>query len=193
MNTPQRQKIIVAVTGASGVELGRATLAELRRHDIETHLILSEGAKAVIRAETAFRAEDFYALADYTYSDDEIGARIASGSFYTDGMIVVPCSMKTLSGIANAYDENLTVRAADVCLKEQRKVVLVPREMPLNKAHLRNMLQAAEDGCVILPPVLSFYNGADTVEKQVEHIVGKILMQFHLIPDTFHPWEGPHA
>lgn len=186
----KQRKIIVAITGASGAELGLYVLKALRIQNVETHLILSEGAKAVIRAETKLCEADFASLADFCYSDSEVGARIASGSFVTDGMIVVPCSMKTLSGIANAYDENLSIRAADVCLKENRRVVLVPREMPLNKAHLRNMLRASEDGCVILPPMLSFYTGADTVEKQITHIVGKILMQFGMEHPGFVAWQG---
>lgn len=185
-----RKKIIVSVTGASGAELGLHVLRALRTQDVEIHLILSEGAKNVIRAETKLTEEDFTALADYFYADKEIGARIASGSFMTDGIIVVPCSMKTLSGIANAYDENLTIRAADVCLKESRRVVLVTREMPLNKAHLRNMLTAAEDGCIIIPPMLSFYVDADTVQKQMDQIAGKILMQFGLSHPAFQSWQG---
>ena len=148
----ERKKIIVAITGASGAELGLYVLKALQLQDVEIHLILSEGAKRVIQAETIFTPEDFLALSDFHYPDTDLGARIASGSYKTDGMIVVPCSMKTLSGIANAYDENLIIRAADVCIKENRRVVLVPREMPLNRAHLRNMLTVAEDGGVILPP-----------------------------------------
>ena len=185
-----RRRIIVGVTGASGAQLGHAVLEALRVHDVEVHLVLSEGAKTVIEAETEFAAEDFAALADYCYEEREIGARIASGSFTTDGMIVAPCSMKTLSGIANAYDENLIIRAADVCLKERRKLVLVPREMPLGSAHLRNMLAVCGDGGVIIPPVLSFYSGAETVEAQIDHIVGKILMQFGLGHEGFTSWQG---
>ncbi len=119
-----------------------------------------------------------------------MGAAISSGSYLTDGMIVAPCSMKSLAAIACAFDDDLLVRAADVCRKEGRKVVLVPRECPLSPAHLRNMLQVTEDGYTVLPPVLSFYNGAKTTDEQVDHIVGKILMQFGLPYDKFHPWEG---
>lgn len=186
----ERKKIIVAITGASGAELGLYVLKALQLQDVEIHLILSEGAKRVIQAETIFTPEDFLALSDFHYPDTDLGARIASGSYKTDGMIVVPCSMKTLSGIANAYDENLIIRAADVCIKENRRVVLVPREMPLNRAHLRNMLTVAEDGGVILPPMLSFYSGADTVKKQIEQIVGKVLMQFGLTHPGFVSWQG---
>lgn len=185
-----RKRIVVAVTGASGAELGMHILRALRAQQVEIHLILSEGAKTVIHAETGLQERDFTSLADFCYSDSQIGACIASGSFVTDGMIIAPCSMKTLSGIVNAYDENLCIRAADVCLKERRKLVLLPREMPLNNAHLRNMLTASQDGAVILPPMLSFYSGADTVEKQLEHIVGKVLMQFGLTHTGFVPWQG---
>lgn len=186
----ERERIIVAVTGASGAELGFYVLKALREHDIEIHLILSEGAKTVIRAETKLHTNDFCALADYCYDETELDACIASGSFVTKGMIVVPCSMKTLSGIANAYDENLCIRAADVCLKEKRRLVLVPREMPLGNAHLRNLLTLAQDGAVILPPMLSFYAGADTVEKQIAQIIGKVLMQFDLTHNAFVSWKG---
>lgn len=185
-----KKRIIVAVTGASGVELGFQILRALRAQEVEIHLVLSEGAKTVIHAETALHESDFASLADFCYPDSQIGAAIASGSFMTDGMIIAPCSMKTLSGIANAYDENLCIRAADVCLKERRKLVLLPREMPFNNAHLRNMLTVSQDGAVILPPMLSFYSGADTVDKQIAHIVGKALMQFGLEHPGFIPWQG---
>ena len=186
----ERKRIILAITGASGVELGYHILKALRAQGSELHLILSEGAKKTIQAETALSKGDIIALADHSYSNDDLAAAISSGSYRTDGMIVAPCSMKTLSGIANAYDENLVIRAADVCLKERRKLVLVPREMPLNNAHLRNMLTASQDGAVILPPMLSFYSGADTVQKQMDHITGKILAQFGLSHAGFVPWQG---
>ena len=146
----------MGVTGASGAEMALHVLRALRAQDAEIHLILSEAAKRVLAAETELRPEALCALADRTYRNDDIAAPVASGSYVTQGMIVVPCSMKTLSGIA-----------ADVCLKERRKVVLVPRETPLSPAHLRNMLTACGDGCVILPPVLSFYSPGLTVEAQL--------------------------
>ena len=129
-------------------------------------------------------------MADVVHEDDNLGASISSGSFETDGMVIVPCSMKTLSAVAMGFAENLVVRAADVCLKEGRKVVLVPREMPFGKIHCRNMLTAAENGCVIIPPVLTFYNESMTIEGQIDHIIGKILMQFGLKYERFKPWEG---
>lgn len=185
------KRLIVAITGASGAELGVDVLRELKRLGVETHLVISEGAKAVISQETSLDVEEIKALANYCYEDNELGATISSGSFETDGMIVVPCSMKTLSGIANAFDENLTIRAADVCLKERRKLVLVPREMPFNNAHIRNMLTASQDGAVIIPPMMTFYSGAQTVDAQVRHITGKILMQFGLSAEGFRAWAGP--
>lgn len=184
------KKIIVGVTGASGAQLAYHVLKALRAQEVEIHLILSEGAKLALQYETTLTEADFCALADAVYSEKEIAACVASGSYRTDGMIVVPCSMKTLSGIANAYDENLIIRAADVCLKERRKLVLVPREMPLNNAHLRNMLTASQDGAVILPPMLSFYMGDDSMQRQLDQITGKILMQFDLEHPGFTAWQG---
>lgn len=185
------RKIIVAITGASGTPIAVRMLERLREtKKVQIHLIISEGAKNVIKYESSADLEYICSLADYIYEETNMAAAISSGTFVTDGMIIAPCSMKTLSAVANAYDENLIVRAADVCLKECRKVVLIPREMPLSKAHLRNMLTAAEDGCVIIPPELSFYCGADSVEKQIDHIVGKAMMQFGLSFDEFRTWNG---
>ena len=184
------KKIIVGLTGASGAQLAYHMLKALRTHEVEIHLILSEGAKTTILCETEHTVEDFRALSDAFYSEDEISACVASGSFRTDGMIVVPCSMKTLSGIANAYDENLIIRAADVCLKERRKLILVPREMPLNNAHLRNMLTASRDGAVIIPPMLSFYMEDNSMQRQLDQITGKILMQFELEYKYLTAWQG---
>ncbi len=185
-----KRRIIVGVTGASGAEMALHVLRGLRAQEAETHLIVSRAALRVLRSETELSPEELYALADAVYDNDDIAAPVASGSFVTEGMIVVPCSMKTLSGIVNAYDEDLIVRAADVCLKERRRVVLVPRETPLSPAHLRNMLTACTDGCVVLPPVLSFYTGGLTVEAQLEHLTGKILMQFGMVHEGFVPWQG---
>ncbi len=184
-------RIIVGITGASGVRMGVEMIRALKKHpDIEIHLIITKGAIKTFALETDYDLEEIKAMADFTHSDDNLGANISSGSFLTDGMIVVPCSMKSLSGIANGYAANLLVRAADVCLKEGRKVVLVPREMPLSKVHLRNLNLAADYGCSIVPPMLTFYNGADTLEAQMNHVIGKILMQFGLRHQKFVPWEG---
>lgn len=185
------RKIIVGISGSSGVQMGYRLLQVLRdQPDIETHLVVSDGAKVIFDRETDLTMEQVEALADVVWDNHNLAASISSGSFRTDGMIVCPCSMKSLSGMVNAYDEDLLVRAADVCRKEGRKVVLVPRETPLNQAHLRNMLQASQDGYVILPPVLTFYNGCETTLDQVDHIVGKVLMQFDIEYDRFRPWKG---
>lgn len=184
-------RIIIGISGASGVLVGYRLLQELQAHeDIETHLILSKDAIINFKLETDITFEDVKASADFIYENDNMGALISSGSFKTDGMIVVPCSMKTLSGIAHGFDTNLLIRSADVCLKEGRKVVLVPREMPLSTAHIRNLLLAKENGCCIMPAMLTFYNNADTLEKQVNHLVGKILMQFDIQSSNFKAWDG---
>ena len=184
-------RLIVGISGATGVQIGYRLLEVLsQRGDIEVHLVVSEGAKVIFDRETDVTMQEVEALADVVWDNRNLAAAISSGSFVTDGMIVAPCSMKSLSAIANAYDDDLLVRAADVCAKERRKVVLVPREMPMNRAHLRNMLQACEDGYVIMPPVLTFYNGCETTADQVDHVVGKVLMKFGLTHDRFKPWEG---
>ncbi len=184
-------RIIVGVSGATGVEMSYYLLKALRSaKDCEIHLILSEGARLTWGLESDIPLEKLTALADVIHDSRDLAASISSGSFVTDGMIIMPCSMKTLAGIAAGYAENLLVRAADVCIKEGRKVVLVPREMPFSRIHLRNMKNAADDGCVIIPPVLTFYNGPKTVEDQINHIVGKILMQFGIAYDKFVPWTG---
>ncbi|MEE1044551.1 MAG: UbiX family flavin prenyltransferase [Olegusella sp.] len=186
-----KRKIIVGISGATGAQMGYRLLQALRDvPDVETHLIISDGARVIFDRECDVTAADAEALADVVYDNHDLAAAISSGSYVTDGMIVCPCSMKSLSGMVNAYDDDLLVRAADVCRKEGRRVVLVPREVPLNQAHLRNMLQAAQDGYVILPPMLTFYNGCETTMDQVDHIVGKILMQFGITYDRFRPWEG---
>lgn len=184
-------RIIVAVTGATGVQMSETLLRALRQQeDCEIHLIVSEGAKLTWRLECEQELTALYDLADYVYEEHDLAAMIASGSFVTDGMIIVPCSMKTLAGIVSGYAENLIQRTADVCLKEGRKVVLVPREMPIGKIHLKNLKKAARLGCAIVPPMLTFYNGAQTLQEQVDHVVGKVLLQFHMEYKRFVPWAG---
>lgn len=184
-------RIIVAVTGASGVEMSYYLLKMLKTvPECEIHLIVSQGAKVTWELETERPIEELYAMADRIYDEKDLAAPVSSGSFVTEGMIILPCSMKTLAGIAAGYGENLIQRAADVCLKEGRKVVLVPREMPYGRIHLRNLKEAADYGCCIVPPVLTFYNGADTVEKQILHIIGKILLQFGIKMPDFKAWNG---
>lgn len=183
-------RIIIGISGASGVVMGYELLKALRAADIETHLVVTEAAERTLACETSLRLEDLVALADASYDPQDMAARIASGSFSTDGMIVMPCSMKTLAGIVSGYADNLLLRAADVCLKEGRKVVLVPRETPLSLVHLRNMKAAAEVGCAIVPPMLTFYGDADTVEKQIAHIVSKVLAQFGIPYEGGMRWNG---
>lgn len=186
-----KMRIIVGISGASGAIMGYSLLRALRKiDDMEIHLVISESGIRTFRDETGLSMEDVYGLSDHVYDNADIGAAIASGSFHTDGMIVIPCSMKTVSGAANAYSDTLLVRAMDVCIKENRRVVVVPREMPLNKAHLRNLMLLSDLGYVIIPPMLTFYNKADTVEKQIAHIIGKILSQFGICPDNYVPWQG---
>ena len=183
------KRLVVGITGASGVVMGVELLRVLQGMDgVQSHLVMTRGAVETLGYETQLSPEDVIPLADEAYDIEDMGAVISSGSFRTEGMIVLPCSMKTVAGIASGFSENLLLRAADVCLKEGRKVVLVPREMPLSRIHLRNLREAAEAGCVILPPMLTFYNGADTVRKQVDHILGKVLMQFGMEYDGFRPW-----
>lgn len=188
------KRLIVGISGATGVQLGYRLLQVLRGiDDIEVHLVVSDSARVTFERETSLSMAQVEALADKVWDNHNLAASISSGSFRTDGMIVAPCSMKSLSAIANAYDGDLLVRAADVCAKEGRKVVLLPREMPLNRAHCRNMLRACEDGYVIIPPMLTFYNGCETTMDQVDHVVGKVLMQFGLEYERFRPWEDNRA
>jgi polyprenyl P-hydroxybenzoate/phenylacrylic acid decarboxylase-like protein len=184
-------RIIVGVSGASGATLAGALLRALQQSPgVETHLVVSKGALRILELESPQEKEAFLALADQVHPIGDIAANIASGSFLTAGMVVIPCSMKTLAGIAHGYADNLLLRAADVCLKERRKLILVPREMPLSTLHLENMLKASQYGAVILPPMLTFYNNARTVEDMVDILVGKILMQFGLEYAPFKPWQG---
>jgi 4-hydroxy-3-polyprenylbenzoate decarboxylase len=184
-------RLIVGISGASGVILGYEILKALRLiSDCEVHLVISDGGARNFECETNLSLEDVYVLADVVHHNKNMAASISSGSFKTDGMIVVPCSMKTVAGIASGYSDNLLLRAVDVCLKESRRVVIVPREMPFSRLHLRNIKEAADYGCIIVPPLLTFYNGADTIQKQTEHIIGKIFMQFGIDFAKFISWQG---
>jgi len=185
------KRIVVGISGASGVLMGLRLLEILQaRPDVETHLVLTDGAAANFRQETETTAEAARELADVTYDADDLGAAIASGTFPTAGMIVVPCSMKTLAGIVTGYSENLLLRAADVTLKEQRPLVLVPRETPLSRIHLRNLLAASEAGCTIVPPMLSFYGGQETLAAQVDQVLGKALRFFGIDYEGLAVWQG---
>lgn len=184
-------RLVVGISGASGVVLGYHMLKALKAYpEIETHLVISEGARVTFGLETSLKIEDVEKMADVVHSNKNLAASISSGSFKTDGMIVIPCSMKTLAGIAAGYAENLLIRAVDVCLKESRRVVLVPREMPFGKLHMRNLKEVSDLGCIIVPPMLTFYNNPQTIEEQINHIIGKVLMQFGLDHKKFIAWEG---
>ena len=184
-------RLIVGISGASGVIMGYRLLQALKEHPgMETHLVISEGGVRNFELETDISLETVMETADYHYDNNNMAALISSGSFATDGMIIMPCSMKTLSGVAHGYADSLLTRAADVCLKEGRKVVLVPREMPFSRAHIHNLQLAADFGCAVVPPMLTFYNHLDSTEEQVQHVIGKVLMQFGLEHKEFVPWRG---
>lgn len=184
-------KIILGISGASGVILGYWLAKALNMAGVEIHMVVTESARVTWEYECRdLPISKMTGLAHADYAPEDMAALIASGSFRTDGMIVAPCSMKTLAGIVTGYTDNLLLRAVDVCLKEGRKVVLCPREMPLGKIHLRNMTEASDLGCIIIPPMLSFYSGQESAQDMLDHIVGKILMQYHISYKQFHPWEG---
>lgn len=184
-------RLIVAITGASGAIYGIRLLEALREvEQVETHLVISNGGKLNIALETSWKVKDVEALAHEVHSDQNLAATIASGSFRTAGMVVAPCSMKTLSGIVGSYADNLVVRAADVVLKEQRRLVLVPREMPLHVGHCRLMLQAAEMGAVLAPPMPAFYNDPRTIDDIINHTVGRLLDLFDIDSGLVKRWQG---
>jgi 4-hydroxy-3-polyprenylbenzoate decarboxylase len=184
-------RLIVGISGASGVIYGIRLLEALKTMpDLETHLILSKGAKLNIAIETQWQVKDVEALADVVHSDQNLAATIASGSYPTDGMAIVPCSMKTLSGVVNSYADSLLVRAADVVLKEQRRLVLVPRETPLHVGHCRLLLEAAQMGALIVPPMPAFYNDPQSVDEIINHTVGRLLDLFSVDSGLVKRWKG---
>jgi 4-hydroxy-3-polyprenylbenzoate decarboxylase len=184
------RRIIVGVTGASGSAYALFALRALREHaDCDVHLVLTEQARKTIEIETAWTAKDFEELAHVVHRDDDLAASISSGSFLTAGMLVVPCSMRSAAAIAYSLNSNLLVRAADVCLKEKRKLVLVVRETPLHLGHLRTLTQLAEIGAVILPPVPALYAKPRSVEDIIHHTVGKALDQFGIENELFTRWK----
>ena len=185
-------RLIVAISGASGVIYGVRLLEALQAlDDIETHLVLSKAGKLNIALETDWQVRDVEALADVVHDNRNLAAAIASGSFLTGGMVIVPCSMKTLSGVVHSFADDLLVRAADVVLKERRRLVLVPREAPLHLGHLRMLTAAAELGAVILPPMPAFYTGPRSVDDIVNHTVGRILDLFDIDSELVKRWLGP--
>jgi 4-hydroxy-3-polyprenylbenzoate decarboxylase len=184
------QRLVVGISGASGIIYGIRLLEALRQSPVEVHLVMSQAAKMVTEMETGYKVAQVEALADVVYRNDQIQAPISSGSFQTLGMVVAPCSVKSLSAIAHSYNDTLLARAADVALKERRKLVLMVRETPLHLGHIRLMAEVTEYGAVILPPVPSFYHQPKTIEDIVAHTVGKILDQFQLDHDLFRRWDG---
>jgi 4-hydroxy-3-polyprenylbenzoate decarboxylase len=184
-------RLIVGMSGASGAIYGIRLLEVLRPiAEVETHLVVTNGAKLNIALETDRDPGAVEALADEVHSNQNLAATISSGSFRTDGMIVAPCSMKTLSGIVNSYAESLIVRAADVVLKERRKLVLMPREMPLHEGHCRLMYEAARMGAVIAPPMPAFYSGPRTLDDIIDHTVGRVLDLFGIESGIVRRWQG---
>jgi flavin prenyltransferase len=184
------KKIVVGITGATGVIYGVRLLEVLRDLDIESHVVISEAAKQNIMIETDFAVEDVENLAFKLYDAKNMAASISSGSFKTDGMVIVPCTIKTLSGLANSYNDNLITRAADVVLKERRRLVVVVRETPLHKGHLELMVRVADLGGIILPPVPAFYHYPRKIEDLIDHIVGKILDLMDIDHNLFQRWGG---
>ena len=185
-------RLIVAISGASGVIYGIRLLELLQDvPEVETHLVLSNGGKLNIALETEWDVKAVEGLADVVHSDQNLAASIASGSFLTDGMVIAPCSMKTLSGVVNSYADNLVVRAADVVLKEQRRLVIVPRETPLHLGHLRLMTHAAEMGAQLVPPMPAFYNDPQNVDDIINHTVGRVMDLFGMDSGIVKRWRGP--
>ncbi len=184
----RKRRIILAITGASGAIYGLRTLETLHNLGIETHLVLSSMGEQVLQEETGVTAAEAARLANVTYPPNNLAAAIASGSFVTEGMIVAPCSIKTLSGIANCYAENLIQRAADVCLKEGRHLLLAVRETPLHPGHLRLMADAAQAGAIIFPPIPAFYQKPATVDDLVNATAGRMLARIGIENNLFSPW-----
>ena len=183
-------KLIVGISGASGIIYGVRLLQELRKRNIETHLILTQAAEKTLEYETDFKTQSLIKMATFHYGIDDFGAPIASGSFPTHGMVVIPCSMKTLAGIAHGYADNLLLRAADVTLKEKRPLILVPRETPLRAIHLENMLKLAAEGASIVPAMPGFYHKPQTLDDIINHIVGKILDILKIDNDLYRRWDN---
>jgi len=190
MDEPSK-RLVVGISGASGVIYGLEMLRVLKDLGYESHVVLTDRGRKNFLLETDRSLEEVEAAAGRIYGDEDLAAPISSGSFTTRGMVVIPCSIKSLSGIAHSYNANLLVRAADVTLKERRPLVLVVRETPLHRGHLALMLSAASQGAVILPPVPAFYHHPKTIEDLVRHTIGKVLDCFGIAHDLFRRWAGP--
>jgi 4-hydroxy-3-polyprenylbenzoate decarboxylase len=186
--TPSRPRMIVGISGASGVIYGIRMLQLLRQLNIETHLVMSRSAQVTLAHETDFSVADVRDLADVTYANTDIGAAISSGSFPVMGMVVAPCSIKTLSEIATGVTSSLLSRSADVMLKERRRLVLMARETPLHLGHLRSMAAVTEAGAIVYPPVPAFYARPESVEAIIDHTLGRVLDLFNLDSQTVRRW-----
>jgi len=183
--------LVVGITGASGAIYGIRLLEVLSStKNVETHLIVSDAAEAIIKYETGRSVQEAKELASFSYDIKDIGAQISSGSFRTDGMIVAPCTVKTMSAIANSYSENLLIRVGDVTLKERRRLLLLVRETPLHLGHLRSMERLCEMGAIIMPPAPAFYHRPQTIQDIVDHTVGKMLDIFGIAHSLFQRWSG---
>lgn len=182
-------RLIVAITGASGVIYGKRLLEVLKgKHDL--HLIISRTSEQLLKHELDLTKEEVGALADHLYEEDDFSSPLASGSFIIDAMIIIPCSMKTLAGIAHGYSDNLILRAADVTLKEKRKLILVPRETPLSTIHLHNLLKLSSQGVILIPAMPAFYHKPNTISDLIDFIVGKVLDSLGLNHELYQRWLG---
>ncbi|WP_022698971.1 UbiX family flavin prenyltransferase [Euryhalocaulis caribicus] len=185
------RRLVVAITGASGAAFGVRALEALQGVDgVETHLVVSKAGALTAYSELGLELKDLKAKADVAYDNNDIGAAIASGSFVTDGMIIAPCSAKTLGALANGLCDNLVARAADVILKERRRLVMLFRETPLHLAHIRNMEAVTEMGAIVYPPVPALYARPDSIETMVDHTVGRVLDLFDIDADMVNRWSG---
>jgi 4-hydroxy-3-polyprenylbenzoate decarboxylase len=180
--------MIVGITGASGAIYGVKILEVLSKLGIETHLIITQAGLKNLEIETSCNKVELKSMASHVYDEDDLSASLASGSFKVDGMVVAPCSMKTLSGIANSYNNNLLVRAADVTLKERRRLVLLVRETPLHEGHLRLMIEVTRMGGIVMPPVPAFYHHPKTIEDLIHQTIGKVLDLFSVDANLFERW-----
>ena len=184
------KRLVVGITGATGAIFGIRLLEALQETDVETHLVLSKWAMQTIEHETSLTVQQVKALATVTHSEGNMGASVSSGSFLTEGMVIAPCSMRTVAAIANGVGENLVHRAADVVLKERRRLVLVAREMPLSDIHLENLLKLSRMGVTTMPPMPAFYNHPQSIDDIVNHVVARVLDQFGIPTDFARRWEG---
>jgi 4-hydroxy-3-polyprenylbenzoate decarboxylase len=182
-------KLTIGMTGASGVIYGKRLLEELHNKKVETHLVISQAAKKIIKHELGTSQKTLEKLANHVHEIDDWSSPIVSGSYKTDGMVIVPCSMKTLAGIASGFAENVILRAADVTLKEKRKMILVPRETPLNTIHIRNMLDLVQQGAIILPAMPAFYHRPNNINDLVDFIVGRVLDVLAIEHDLYNRWQ----